>query len=184
MQRRRDARRRAARRILGPGHGHVEIVRQGPRAPVGNQRTRDGHLAIADLAERATVLPLHADRARPLLRKPRVVDRENAGAHGHHRAQVCPDTRRVPRGVRDEMLQRLILAGITEPAMHRLHGLPLAVVEQAVEILTRRPPLRLSAEAGAEPIEVLTQAPQQRPRGPRRHARSVRPFRCQRKVAG
>jgi hypothetical protein len=33
--------------------------------------------------------------------------------------------------------------------------------------------LRLAAEAGAEPIEVLAQASQQRPRGPRRHARSV-----------
>ena len=58
--------------------------------------------------------------------------------------------------------------------MHRLHGLPLAVVEQAVEILTGGVPLRLPAEARAEPIEVLAQAPQQRPRGPRRDARSVR----------
>ena len=57
--------------------------------------------------------------------------------------------------------------------MHRLHGLPLAVVEQSLEILTGGVPLWLPAEAGAEPIEVLAQASQQRPRGPRRHPRSV-----------
>ena len=58
--------------------------------------------------------------------------------------------------------------------MHRLHRLPFAVVEQAVEILTGRVSLRLSTEAGAKSIEELAQASQQRPRGPRRHARSVR----------
>src|SRR5207244_2020674 len=94
--------------------------------------------------------------------------------HGHHRAQVRPDVRRVPGGMRDEVLERLILAWIAQPAVHRLHGLPLAVVEQAVEILTGGGALRPSAEAGAEPIEVLAQASQQRPRRPRRHARSVR----------
>ena len=47
---------------------------------------------------------------------------------------------------------------ITQASMHRLHGLPLAVVEQAVEILTGGVLLRLSAEAGTEPIEELAQA--------------------------
>jgi hypothetical protein len=58
--------------------------------------------------------------------------------------------------------------------MHRLHRLPLAVIEQAVEILTGGVPLRLTAEARAEPIEVLAQASQQRSRWACRHARSVR----------
>ena len=40
-------------------------------------------------------------------------------------------------------------------------------------MLARRIPLRLPAEAGTEPIEVLAQPSQQRPRGPRRHPRSV-----------
>ena len=75
--------------------------------------------------------------------------------------------------MRDEVLEGLILARITQPTLHRLHGRPLTVVEQAVEIPTGGVPLRLPAEAGAEPIEVLAQASQQRPRGPRRHARSV-----------
>jgi hypothetical protein len=94
LERRRNARRRPARRILGPGHRDVEVVRQGPRAPVGDQRTRHRHLAIADLAQRATVLPLHAHRARPLLRESRVVDRETAGAYGDDCAQVRPHARR------------------------------------------------------------------------------------------
>jgi hypothetical protein len=72
--------------------------------------------------------------------------------------------------MRDEVLERLILARVTQSAMHRLDGLPLAVIEQAVEILARPLPLRPSAEAGAEPIEVLAQASQQRPRGSRRQS--------------
>jgi hypothetical protein len=68
----------------------------------------------------------------------------------------------------------LILAWIAQPAMHGLHRFPLTVVEQAVEILTGGVPLRLSAEAGAEPIEVVAQASQEHPRGPCRHARGVR----------
>jgi hypothetical protein len=73
----------------------------------------------------------------------------------------------------DEMLQRLILAGIAQPPMHCLHRLPLTVIEQAVEIVAGGLPLRLSTEARAEPIEELAQSSQQRPRGAGRHACSV-----------
>jgi hypothetical protein len=68
----------------------------------------------------------------------------------------------------------LILPGIAQPAVHRLHRLPLAVVEQPVEILAGRLALGPSAEAAAEAVEELAQASQECPRGPRRHARSVR----------
>ena len=94
-------------------------------------------------------------------------------ADRHDRAQLRPDALGVPRRVRDEVLQRLILAGIAQPAVHRLHRLPLAVVEQPVEILARRLALRPATEARTEAIEELAQASQQRPGGPRRHARSV-----------
>ena len=57
------------------------------------------------------------------------------------------------------MLRRLVLPRLTQLAMHRLHGLPLAVVEQPVEILTRRVTLRLPTEARTEAVEELTQAP-------------------------
>ncbi len=57
--------------------------------------------------------------------------------------------------------------------MHRRHGLPLAVVQQPVEVLTRGSPLRLAAEARAEAVEKLAQASQQRTRRASGHARSV-----------
>jgi hypothetical protein len=49
-----------------------------------------------------------------------------------------------------------------QATMHRLHGLPLTVVEQAVEVLTRRVALRLATEARTEPVEELPEALQQR----------------------
>ena len=57
--------------------------------------------------------------------------------------------------------------------MHRLHRLPLAVVEQPVDVLAGRLALRLATEARTEAVQELAQAPQQRARGPRRHGRSV-----------
>ena len=92
---------------------------------------------------------------------------------GHRGAQRRPDVGRLPRRMRDEVLQRLILARLAQPTMHGLHGLPLTVVEQAIEILTGRVPLRLAAEAGAEPIQRLAQASHQCPRAGRCHPRSV-----------
>ena len=73
----------------------------------------------------------------------------------------------------DEVLQRLVTARVAQAPMHRLHGLPFAIGEERVEILTGGLPLRLAAEARTEAIQELAQAPQQRPRGPRRHTRSV-----------
>ena len=94
-------------------------------------------------------------------------------ADRHDRAQLRPDARGVPRRVRDEVLERLIVARIAQAPVHGLHRLPLAVVEQAVDVLGRGLALRLPAEARAEPVEELAQSSQQCPCGPRRHARSV-----------
>ena len=47
-------------------------------------------LTIARLAERAAVLPFDADRLRALFRKARIVDRQDAAAVGHQRAQPRP----------------------------------------------------------------------------------------------
>jgi hypothetical protein len=76
--------------------------------------------------------------------------------------------------MRDEMLEGLILTGIAQPPMHRLHGLAFAIVEQTVDVLTRRVSLQLSAETRAEAIQILTQAPQERPCEPGGHAGSLR----------
>lgn len=133
----------------------------------------DTATAIADLAQRAAVLALHADGVGPLLREAGVVEGQDPGADGHDRAQLRPHPRRVPRRVCDEVLERLIVLRIPEPPMHRLHGLPLAVVEQAVDVLAGGRALGPSTEARTEPVQVLTQALQQRPCRPCGHARSV-----------
>ena len=71
----------------------------------------------------------------------------------------------------DELLQGLITDRVAEPAMHRLHGLPLAVVEQALEILRGCRALGVATEAARELVGKLTEPPQERTRRPIRHAR-------------
>jgi len=79
--------------------------------------------------------------------------------------------------MRDEVLQRLVVARIAQAPVHRLHRLPLAVVEEPVDVLRRGLTLRLPAETRAEPVEEQAQSSQQCPCGPRRHARSVQDLR-------
>ena len=93
----RNARDGATAGVVGPRGREVEVEGQRPRAPVGDQRTRHGDLAIADLPQGASVLPLHAHRLPALFRTAGVVDRADARPDRHHGAQVCPDVRRVPR---------------------------------------------------------------------------------------
>jgi hypothetical protein len=61
--------------------------------------------------------------------------------------------------------------------VHRLHRLPLAVVEQPVKVLRGRVSLRLPTETRTELIEELAQSSQQRARGAGRHACSVQDLR-------
>jgi len=68
-------------------------------------------------------------------------------------ARSCAQTGPVSHGeCVMKCLEGLILAGITQASMDRLHGLPFTIVEQAVEVLPRRVPLRMSTEARAEAI--------------------------------
>jgi len=60
----------------------------------------------------------------------------------------CVQTRDASHGeMRGEARQRPVVLRSAQAALPRLHGLPLAVVEQPVDELTRAVPLRLSAEA-------------------------------------
>jgi len=95
---------------------------------------------MANLAERPAVLPLHPGRLRALLREAGVVERQDARADRHDGAQLRPDARGVPRRVRDEVLQRLIVARVAQAAVHRLHRFPLAVVEQPIDCTAWRRP--------------------------------------------
>jgi hypothetical protein len=54
--------------------------------------------------------------------------------------------------------------------MHRLHGLPLAVVEETFEVLRRRGALRMTREAVCESIRKRAEPLQERSCRLRRHA--------------
>ena len=58
----------------------------------------------------------------------------------------CQNGRDLPGRVRDEVLQALIRAGIAQPAVHRLHRLPLAVVEQPLQVPTGVGAVRAATE--------------------------------------
>ena len=92
-------------------------------------------------------------RVGPLLREPRVVDGEDPAAHGQSLAQPAPERAGLPRRMRDEVLQPLVVARIAQPPMHRLHGLPFAVVEQSLHVPTRVRAMRSPTKAAGELIE-------------------------------
>jgi hypothetical protein len=63
--------------------------------------------------------------------------------------------------------------------MHRLHGLPLAVVEEALQVLTRGSPLDRPAEAIGESIEKVTEPIKQRFCAARFHGRQRKKLRSE-----
>jgi hypothetical protein len=68
------------------------------------------------------------------------------------------------------MLQGLVADRIAEPSMHRLHGLPLAVVEERGDILARGLALRTAREVASELVGELAKPSQERPSRDLRHA--------------
>ena len=67
------------------------------------------------------------------------------------------------------MLQALRGTGIAEPSVHRLHRLPLAVVEQSLQVPAGVGAVPLATETPGELIEKRPQARQQRARPGIRH---------------
>ena len=123
---------------LGPLRRQIQFAAGRPDQRRPDQRGRHAHLTIARLAQRPAVLPLDADRVRALLGKASIVERQDAAAVGNQRVQARPDRRHRPGRVGDEVLQRLVGARIAQAPMHRLHGLALAVVDEARQVATRR----------------------------------------------
>jgi hypothetical protein len=122
--------------VVHPHLREVQLHRRQPGHRAGNQRRRHGDLTIGNLAERAAVLPLHADRRGALLRQAGVVDRQDPGPDRNRFAEPSPERTHLPGRMRDEVLQALIRAGIAQPAMHRLHRFPAAVVQQPLQVPT------------------------------------------------
>ena len=148
----------------------TQLEAEGPGELGAEQHRGHRHLAIGDFPERPAILPLHHDRVSALLWETGVVDGQNAAPHLDHGAQLGPHQSRLPRRVRDELLQGLIADRVAEPSMHRLHGRPLAVVEEPFEVLTGRRALRVATEAARKAIGECAELPQERSSRPLCHA--------------
>ena len=142
------------------------------RAPVHNA-TVTAVWQLAILPSAPQVLPRHADRVGPLLRKARAVENEDARAIGNRRAQVAPHGVGRPRRIGDEMLERLIGARIADALQHRAHRLAAAVAQQPEQIAAKRAALGHVREADLERLEPFAQAVEPR----RRIARQSRQHR-------
>jgi len=143
---------------LSHGFGRVQQRAGHPRPHAGPERGGDGHLAIRDLAQRATVLTRHADRMRTLFGKTRPVDDQHTAPFGQHFEQPSPDAVGVPRRMRDEVLKALVGDRVGHAGQHRLHRLPIAVAEQAMHVRPQREALRTMAEAALKRFEPANQA--------------------------
>ena len=157
-----------------PRLGEIQRRAQHPRLCPRPQRDRHRRLAVGDFPQRAAVLPRHADRVRPLLRKARAVENEDARAIGNRGAQVSPHGVGRPRRIGDEMLKRLIRARIADALQHRAHRFAAAVAQQPEQVAAKRAALRHVREAHLERLEPSAQAIEPR----RRTARESRQHRA------
>src|SRR5579859_939061 len=161
-----DSRLGAANGVVGPHLGQVELEVHGDL--LGARRDRQAHadLAVGDLAGRAGVLALNADRVRALLEKPRVVD----DPRGHwlsllHRLDgvACglqPHGSVVPMAARQEVQQLLVdivslLRRATSAGRDRLGALALAVAEHPERVHGERLALAPILQVRADPSEEL-----------------------------
>ncbi len=124
---------------------------------------------FAILPSAPQVLAGDAHRRGPLLRKARPVEDQDPRPIGHDLAEPLPDRLGVPRRVGDEMLERLIGAGVAEARPHRLHRLARAVAQQPGHVATQRAALTLTTEAVLEPLQPGQQPAQPRGRGVIQH---------------
>ena len=115
----------------------------------------------------------HPDRRGALLRETRAVQNQHAGPVGDDLAQALPHGLGVPRRVGDEVLERLVGAGIAEPRPHRLHRFARAVAQQAPHVPTQRAALTLTTEAIFEALQPRQQPTQPRGRGVIQHRRAA-----------
>jgi hypothetical protein len=156
-----------------PLGGQIQRRAQHPRPNPCPQRGGHGDLAVGHLAQRPAILPRHGHRAAPLLGKTRRVEYQHAAPFGNDRAQLSPDAFGTPRGVRDEVLERLVRPRIADALEHGAHRLPAAVAQQAEQVPPEGAPLRDVREADLERLKPFAQAIEPR----RRVARQSRQHR-------
>jgi hypothetical protein len=165
----RDAR-PSTRRRGEPFLREIELRAEHPRVHPVPQRGRDRDLAIGNLAERATVLPRHADRVRPLLGKTRAVQDQDARSYRYLGAEALPQPVGIPRRIGDEVLRRLVAARLAYASQHRAHRLARAVTEQAEEVPPKRAALRAMTKRALEWLQPCQEAVDPRRRIAWQHA--------------
>src|SRR5580658_2917175 len=160
--------------VFGPRLGHVE--REVDRHVLVPRRDREAHagLTVSDLAERAAVLALHADRVLALLREAGVV--HDPGRHGLLPLK-CPDDVASSLPPHALVVPRALAQKVEQPRLHslarrriarrtssdRLDALSLAVTEDPVGVHGERLPLR-------SPTKMLADRVREEPFKPALHA--------------
>ena len=169
-------RRNAGLRTLTRGQPRLGQIQGGAQEPgprARPQRDRDRRLAIRDLAARAGILAGDADRRRALFRQACAVENQHAAPLRHRHAQPCPHRLGVPRGMRDEMLKRLIGARIAQARPHRFHRLAATVTQYANHITSQGPTLTPTTEVVFEYLQPPQQSRQPRGCGAIEHCEAV-----------
>jgi len=105
------------------------------------------------------------DRRSALFRKAGPVEDHHAGSFGQDGTETTPHAVGIPRRVRDEVLEGLIGDRLGDASQHRLHRLPLAVAEDALDVAAQRQQLCAMAEAGVELLQPTHQSLNARRRG-------------------
>src|SRR5262249_14389501 len=145
--------------------GQVQVGIQTNDLPCGGELERHGDLAVADLAQGAGVLAVHADGVGSLLGEAGVVQDQQALAAqdvSQGPCQPVADGSPVPGALAEELLQALFVILRTavdapEAFGHGAGALAPAVEEQAAEVEFRPGPSAVAAEVGEYVIQVASE---------------------------
>ena len=153
----------AARAVARPLLRQIQGRPQHPGAPFRPEQGGRRHLAIGNLAQRATVLARDADGVLALFREAGVVDDHHPCARRQKLQQSPPYRRPIPRRVGDEVLEILVMARVGDPRQHRLHRFARTVSEQALQVAAQRRRLQPGTEGALELLQITQQPTHARP---------------------
>src|SRR5262249_14943867 len=135
------------RPIIGPPLRQIEIESNRQRRQLVRKSERHSDLAILQLAQLATVLPLDADRMLTAFGKSSIVNNpafDFAQVKQYRQSVLANHAQErtiIPGCDRDEVMQRLMFGADTRginPRGNRLYAFSLALQEQPCKIITRR----------------------------------------------
>src|SRR5262245_11298769 len=135
------------RPIIGPSLRQIEIESNRQRRQLMRKSERHSNLAILQLAQLATVLPLDSDRMLTAFGKSSIVNNpafDFAQMKQYWQSVLANHAQErtiIPGCGRDEVMQRLMFGADTRginPRCNRLYAFPLALQEQPCKIMTKR----------------------------------------------